>query len=114
MSEGILQRIGELFRVARARSKQSQRAVAEGSGIHRVTISEIERGEGNPSFKTVCALVDFYGLTWHEVAEAIEGRDPSSRASDLQLMVDLALERLREDKDSEGSRGGGSKGVPRG
>lgn len=58
MNQGVvLQRIGRMVRDTRLRLNLSQLQVAERAGIQRYQVANLELGKGNPSLKTLAAVL---------------------------------------------------------
>lgn len=53
----------------RSRTEFSIEAFAEEAGVHRTTLSMIERGLGNPTWDMLCTLAAVMGVEVHEIAE---------------------------------------------
>jgi transcriptional regulator with XRE-family HTH domain len=75
--------LGRAVRELRARFGLSQEALAFKSGIHRNYVGAIERGEINPTFRTLLRLVDGLGVPLPEVIERYEAHVASSAASEV-------------------------------
>ena len=54
-------RIGKLLKVARADAELSQKQVEEKTGIKQNSISRIEIGKVDPTYKTIQMLAEAYG-----------------------------------------------------
>ena len=50
------------MRVAREAAKLTQKQVAEAAGVHVNLYARIERGEGNPSFENLQAIVQVLNI----------------------------------------------------
>ena len=61
----------------RAKHKLSQAELAESIGVSHPRISDIERGVGNPTLKTLGKLADFFGVP---VADLLKARKVSQSA----------------------------------
>jgi len=69
--------LGRATRDARKRRGWSQTTLAEHAGVTQATVSNFERGEGNPTFATVLALASASGLRLlAELGEAPGGAFP--------------------------------------
>lgn len=64
--------LGVALRDTRARQRLSQQEVAERAGIQRYQVANLELGKGNPSLKTLLAVLAAVGL---ELQVDVEGRD---------------------------------------
>lgn len=64
-----LQEIGAQLREERLRRKLYKVKLAEASGVHRNTVSDLESGSGNVELNTLIALCDQLGLDIHLVAK---------------------------------------------
>ena len=71
----LLDAFGQAVRLRREARGLSQEALAERAGLHRTYIGGIERGERNPTLKSICT-----------VAEALEV-GASALLSDAESMV---------------------------
>jgi transcriptional regulator with XRE-family HTH domain len=60
--ECLQARLGRLLRRARRKVGISQLTVANGAGVARVTVSEIERGRTIPSVAVLIAICDQLGV----------------------------------------------------
>ena len=58
---------GEKLRKLREERGLTQRAVSIATNLTETTIGIMERGEGNPTLKTVKKLADFYGVSVEEL-----------------------------------------------
>lgn len=80
--------IGKTLKVKRIAADKSQEALAFDSEIGRGHISQIERGQANPSLKTLGALCFGLGITLSEFFEPIKASitpDGSNRQPDPAL-----------------------------
>lgn len=64
-----LHEIGAKLREERLRRKLFKVKLAEASGLHRNTVSDLESGSGNVGLNTLIALCDQLGLDIHLVAK---------------------------------------------
>lgn len=64
--------LGVALRDTRARQRLSQQEVAERAGIQRYQVANLELGKGNPSLKTLLAVLAAVGL---ELQVDVEGRN---------------------------------------
>lgn len=87
-------RLGQLIRDTRQGRFTVQQLAAE-AGISVGLLSEIERGKGNPSFKTLQKIAQALHLRIGDLVEGATERDPSS-------MVVRRHERMRLQLGSEG------------
>lgn len=72
MSEQLpSQRLTALIRTLRKERGLSQDALAERAGLHRNSISLIERGESQPTVDTLFRLADGLGISAVELVERI-------------------------------------------
>jgi transcriptional regulator with XRE-family HTH domain len=56
------QKIGENIRYRRIRYNLSQEGLEQLTGIHRITISQIERGKKNVSLRYLCLLPEILNI----------------------------------------------------
>jgi len=68
--------LGRNIRRVRKRLELSQEAMAEKCGLHRTYISDIERGNRNPSFSSLVMMSRGLGLTVSELTKNIECPPP--------------------------------------
>lgn len=68
-----LLQIGEQLRAARKKQKLYKTQLAESSGVHRNTISNLESGAGNVELNTLIALCDQMGLDIQLVPKEVSG-----------------------------------------
>ena len=61
-----------VLREQRLKSNLSQEALAEGAGLHRTFVSQLERGERSPSLETAMKLSEILGLPFSEFAALLE------------------------------------------
>ena len=77
-----LEALRDYFRLARevaAARKQrglSQRQLADRCGVHQSEISDIERGEANPTYRTLQSIARGLGSRFRLVTSAIRRRQP--------------------------------------
>lgn len=57
-----IEKLGDLLRSRRLELRIDQRTLAEMTGVATHTISNIERGQGNPTLKVMIRLLDVLGL----------------------------------------------------
>lgn len=62
MRVGKATELGVALRDARARQRLSQQEVSERAGVQRYQIANLELGKGNPSLKTLLAVLSAVGL----------------------------------------------------
>lgn len=61
-----------VLREQRLKAKLSQEALAEGAGLHRTFVSQLERGERSPSLETAMKLAEILGLSFSDFAALLE------------------------------------------
>jgi transcriptional regulator with XRE-family HTH domain len=74
--------LGRAIREVRARRGFSQETLGAHAGLHRNYVGAVERGEINPTFKTLLAVVDGLALSLSGLLEVYErqlGDDPRRR-----------------------------------
>jgi DNA-binding XRE family transcriptional regulator len=71
--ERELAKLGAALRAERERQGMSQAALSRASGLHRATISKIERGQEEPRFDTLMKLRDGLGSLARVFADAERG-----------------------------------------
>jgi ribosome-binding protein aMBF1 (putative translation factor) len=74
--EDAITRVGN--RIRQARDTMSVKRLADVSGISAGLISEIERGKGNPSFKTLHAIANALGL---RIGDLVDDDDDGPKAT---------------------------------
>ncbi|MEK7410424.1 MAG: helix-turn-helix transcriptional regulator [Actinomycetota bacterium] len=84
------------LRDARARQRLSQQEVAERAGIQRYQVANLELGKGNPSLKTLLAVLSAVGLELHVNADGLI--NPAGPTRNLAKSVSLndVLSRARK------------------
>ena len=82
-----IKELGVALRDARARQRLSQQEVAERAGVQRYQVANIELGKGNPSLKTLLAVLSAVG----QELEVNEGgrKNPAEPARNLAKPVSL-------------------------
>ena len=71
-SEPLLVAFGSAVGEVRRRSGLSQEALAQGAGLQRTYVNEVERGRRNPTLITVARLAEALGISVAELAIASE------------------------------------------
>ena len=79
--------LGVALRDARASQRLSQQEVAKHAGVQRYQVANLELGKGNPSLKTLLAILSAVGLELHVDAEARDNLTETRR--NLAKPVDL-------------------------
>lgn len=72
--ERVLAAFGEILRAERNKLGWSQERLAEASDLHRVYISELERGLRNPSVLAFMRIARALGLKPSELLQKFDGR----------------------------------------
>ena len=75
--------LGAAVRETRARRGLSQEGVGLASGLHRNYVGAVERGENNPTFKTLLILATGLGIALSELVLLYE-RNVSESSSDTR------------------------------
>jgi transcriptional regulator with XRE-family HTH domain len=71
-SERPQRALGKAVRELRRKSGATQETVAREAGVTIATLSQIERGEGNPTWDTVTGIAAALGVSVVELAKAAE------------------------------------------
>jgi transcriptional regulator with XRE-family HTH domain len=79
-TEFNLQRLGQTLHDARRSHGWSLQSVAAQSGLSIGLLSQIERGQGNPSFVTLLKLQSVLGLPWEALYQGGRDTQPLVRA----------------------------------
>lgn len=74
-SERPQQALGSAVRELRRKSGATQETVAREAGITIATLSQIERGEGNPTWDTVTGIAAALGISMTQLAAAADQVD---------------------------------------
>lgn len=79
MKSKLLRALGQAIHIGRTSLSFSQEELAQRAGLHRAYISEIERGERNPSLRTLGKLAEALNVPFATLCELAEelARDPS-------------------------------------
>jgi XRE family transcriptional regulator, regulator of sulfur utilization len=72
MGRGVNPALGTAVRELRIENDLSQTELATRSSVHVTVISSIERGQRNPVWATVEALVDGLGISFAELGRKID------------------------------------------
>lgn len=73
--------IGERIRKLREEQGISQQALANAIGVQQSTISEIERGSNQPSWKTLHKLAQFFDVQPSNLLDPVPSSLPTSVAT---------------------------------
>jgi transcriptional regulator with XRE-family HTH domain len=73
-------KIGRGVRQVRRECDMTIVALADCAGMHRTSVSMIERGERQPLWPTLCVLAEALNVRPSRLAEAAEGAGPASNA----------------------------------
>lgn len=83
--------IGPRINASRKKAQLSLDALAQRSGVSKSMLSQIERGEANPTFATLWNLTKALGL---EISELIESQPAKSRSA-IDLIPEHLIPELR-------------------
>ena len=75
--QGFLRAVGDVLRARRQAAGLSQEALAEASGLHRVYISELERGRKAASLTALQGISRALGVPLSEIIADAERTQPS-------------------------------------
>jgi transcriptional regulator with XRE-family HTH domain len=98
MLEETARKLGHRLRVLRAERGISLRDVEAKTGVHKQTISELERGmRKRPYGRTLAKLAHFYGVSTEELIEeatdiplvAAPGEEPTQKSPSLAEIADM-------------------------
>src|SRR6187401_2484571 len=98
MKSKLLRALGQAIHIGRTSLSLSQEELAQRAGLHRAYISEIERGERNPSLRTLGKLAEALNIPFATLCHLAEelARDQSYAArvnqSDFSLSAATAAE----------------------
>ena len=67
-----LRAVGEAIRLARTNTGLSQEALGYKAGLHRTYVSDVERGQRNPTVVTILALARTMGITSSDLLKSAE------------------------------------------
>jgi transcriptional regulator with XRE-family HTH domain len=65
-------RLGRVLRTLREEAGLSQEDLADKADLHRTYIGGIERGERNPSFKSLARILKALGASWREFGARLD------------------------------------------
>lgn len=63
----VHEKFSQKIRIERVKNKYSQEKLAELAGVHRTTISAIERETMSPSLETICRIANALNLSLTEI-----------------------------------------------
>jgi transcriptional regulator with XRE-family HTH domain len=94
--------IGQKLRVERERQSLFKTKLAELSGIHRNTLSELEAGTGNVELNTLIAICDKLGLDIQLVPKEVSASNAPEGGRKRSALSQMLHERLSATtKDTE-------------
>jgi transcriptional regulator with XRE-family HTH domain len=64
--------VGAVLRSLRERAGLSQEALGDEAGLHRTYIGSVERGERNPSFRSLHRILRALGASWSMFARELD------------------------------------------
>ncbi len=67
--------IGVVLRQLREKRRLTQEALASLARVHPNYIGGVERGERNPTFRSVARILGALGVTWRELGEALDSTE---------------------------------------
>ena len=88
--------LGVALRDARARQHRSQQEVAERAGVQRYQVANLELGKGNPSLKTLLAVLSAVGLELQVNADGGDYLAEPARNLAKPVSLDDVLSRARK------------------
>lgn len=96
MRVGKATELGVALRDARARQRLSQQEVAERAGVQRYQVANLELGKGNPSLKTLLAVLSAVGLDMQVDAGDRDNLAEPRRSLAKSVSLDDVLSRARK------------------
>lgn len=96
MRIGKATELGVALRDARARQHLSQQEIAERSGVQRYQVANLELGKGNPSLKTLLAVLSAVGLELQVDAEWRDNLTEPRRNLAKPVSLNDVLSRVRK------------------
>ena len=71
-SPAVRRALGAVLREIREELDLSQEDLGERAGVHRTHVGSIERGETNPTFENLLAIVTGLGVGWEELGRRLD------------------------------------------
>lgn len=65
-------KLGEVLRQERERQNRSQEALAHDAGLTTIAVGNLERGDSDPHWSTVRAIVAALGLSYKELGSRLD------------------------------------------
>ena len=65
-------KLGEILRQERESQNRSQESLAHDAGLTTIAVGNLERGDSDPHWSTVRAIVDALGLSYQELGRRLD------------------------------------------
>jgi predicted transcriptional regulator len=65
-------KLGEILRHERESQDRSQESLAHDAGLTTIAVGNLERGDSDPHWSTVRAIVDALGITYQELGRRLD------------------------------------------
>lgn len=97
MKDPFLVTLGERIRSFRKAGRLSQESLSELADIHPTYLGQIERGEVNPSTKTLFRISHALGISLSELFSFLTMEEPATRKELLLSRLTISLKEKDED-----------------